>query len=45
MGLPEFFLHGSFCMKKKKKKEKEACSIHKSDVKRKKKEKKVHLRN
>lgn len=35
-GTPRFFLHGSFCMKKK-----EACSIHKSDVKR----KKVHLRN
>lgn len=33
-GTPGFFLHGSFCMKNlKKKKEEEACSIHKSDVK------------
>lgn len=32
-GTPRFFLHGSFCMKKKK----EACSVHKSDVKKNKK--------
>lgn len=37
MGLPDFFLHGSFCMKNKKQ---DACSVHRSDVKK----KKVHLR-